>query len=390
MTKNLIIYITPVLVNLSSAATKRILANAHLLKRLDYNITICSGENSVKSQYKFESINIVPTGNSLEAKKGISKLFAYNKSVANSVAYLNTIKKENIKAVIIYSGYTPYIVKLKKWCKQNNIPLIFDAVEWYTPPKKIHWLINPYYWNTEYAMRFLIPKIKNVISISKFLDEYYTQRECNSVIIPPLFYKKNEVKRINTKRNNSVISYTGSPGKKDELNIILAALLKYNQKSNKISFEIAGINEQQLLQYEVFKKQKTTSLPSFIKTFGWVTMKEAQQITINAKFSILLRKKNKTTIAGFPTKVVESLSLGTPLIINYTSDLKKYIIDKENAYICQELSIESLCQVFDKIVAIKDDEYLQMRDRAILCANKNFNVDNNLQNMTYFLEKLKK
>lgn len=50
-------------------------------------------------------------------------------------------------------------------------------------------------------------------------------------------------------------------------------------------------------------------------------------------FSILLREKNRGTMAGFPTKIVESLSLGVPVITTETSDLKNYIQDGINGFI---------------------------------------------------------
>ena len=50
-------------------------------------------------------------------------------------------------------------------------------------------------------------------------------------------------------------------------------------------------------------------------------------------------------MAGFPTKVSESISLGIPVITNNTSDLKKYICNGVNGYMIEnEEDIRKLAQ----------------------------------------------
>ena len=33
--------------------------------------------------------------------------------------------------LILYHGYTPFVIRLLKWCRKNRVPLIADVVEWY-------------------------------------------------------------------------------------------------------------------------------------------------------------------------------------------------------------------------------------------------------------------
>ena len=62
-------------------------------------------------------------------------------------------------AVILYSGYTPYLMQLRGLCRARGIPFIFDAVEWYSAATIPGFLASPYLWNTELAMRVLIPRL---------------------------------------------------------------------------------------------------------------------------------------------------------------------------------------------------------------------------------------
>tara|TARA_R110002051_G_scaffold265495_4_gene325348 strand:+ start:11560 stop:12729 length:1170 start_codon:yes stop_codon:yes gene_type:complete len=387
--KNKIIYITPVLVPESSAASKRILANAKLINFLDYEVTIYSGLN-LADKTNVDGISVLPSGIGIEENEGFKKFVAYRKSVLHVINEINSKDNTNLKAIILYSGYSFYLYPLIKWCKKNKIPLVFDAVEWYTPAKKIHWFLKPYFWNTELAMQYFIPKTKNVIAISTYLEMYYKSKNCNTVVIPPLFYEKTSTKKLEN-RSYIQLSYTGSPGKKDNLNQILTAVLDLNKEklAKKIKFEIAGINTKQLLAYPVFKDNNIKELPKNIIAHGYISMALAQEITSSSDFSILFRKNDKTNTAGFPTKVVESLSLGTPVFLNYSSDLHLYLHNGKNAIVIEDFTVESLKSELIKITQISFSQLQLMRESATESAEKNFSIQSRTAIMDSFLKTIK-
>lgn len=49
-------------------------------------------------------------------------------------------------------------------------------------------------------------------------------------------------------------------------------------------------------------------------------------------YSIFLREKVRATMAGFPTKVSESISCSVPVITTKTSDIDKYLSEENGAY----------------------------------------------------------
>ena len=387
--KNKIIYITPVLVPSASAASKRILANAKLIQLLEYEVEIYSGIE-VGEKQEIEGVSIVPTGIEIEKNEGIKKLIAYRKSIQGILLQLENQDILNLKAIFVYSGYSFYLAPLIRWCTSKKIPLVFDAVEWYTPAKNTHWLFKPYYWNTEIAMRYFIPKTKNVIAISTFLERNYQLKKCNTTVIPPLFYNKtNFFERED--RPYIQLSYTGSPGKKDNLNEIVTAILEINKQqfSKEVRFEIAGINEEQLLSYPVFLEKRIVKLPSNIAAHGYISIDLAQEITSNSDFSILFRKNDKTNTAGFPTKVVESLSLGTPIFLNYSSDLHLFLHDGINAIVIDEFSVENLKSVLIKIIEMPFSQLQKMRKSALQTADESFSIHSRTKLMDSFLKQLK-
>jgi glycosyltransferase involved in cell wall biosynthesis len=382
-----IVYITPVVVPSSSAASKRILSNAKLFSELGYNTYVFSG-SEVSESFLLKDLTITPTGIGIQNSKGFSKMKGYKKSVRFAIQKLEELDTSNIEAIIIYSGYSFYLSPLLKWTRKNKVSLVFDAVEWYTPPAVYHWFVNPYYWNTEYGMRYLIPKTKNVIAISSFLNDYYTKKKCNTIVLPPLYATQPKLENPST--DQITLSYSGSPGKKDHLNNILEAIVQFNNENEIIiHFDVVGISEGQALKYNAFAKDGLKSLPEFIKAHGYVAMEKAQEVVGKSTFSILFREKNKTNTAGFPTKVVESLSLGTPVVLNLTSDLHKYLIHKKNGLVIHDFKVESIKAMLSEIVKMSNEELQTMRKNASEMAQENFYFTSRKEQVKSFLKKLR-
>jgi glycosyltransferase involved in cell wall biosynthesis len=51
-----------------------------------------------------------------------------------------------------------------------------------------------------------------------------------------------------------------------------------------------------------------------------------------ADYSILFRDVNRSTTSGFPSKFVETISCGTPMVTTRTSDLHLYLEPSENGF----------------------------------------------------------
>ena len=58
--------------------------------------------------------------------------------------------------------------------------------------------------------------------------------------------------------------------------------------------------------------------------------------------------------SGFPTKFVESLSFGRPVIANGTSDILCYLKDGYNGYVVNDFSIKSLVDTLNKVLDNKN------------------------------------
>jgi len=389
--KQTLAYVGPFSFPNGGAAARRIIGIAKALQSLNFRVVVGSGQcnDEAPKDNRYDGVDVYSLNERTAEKYPtfIKHIFYFGMG-KKTVAWLESLEQKP-HAVILYSGYSPYLLRLIPWCRKNKIPLIFDAVEWYDPPSLVKGLLNPYYWNIELAMRFLIGKTNNVIAISKYLQNYYQFKACNTVRMPPTLDIGNI--HANFEPSNSpflTLGYTGNPGHKDSLDNVLSAILDLDENGKRIRLNIAGITEKQLLDFPALKNRSLVSLPDCLECLGVVSQVKALDIIRNADFSVLLRPNRRYAKAGFPTKFVESFSVGTPVIANFSSDLSEYLQDGENGIVCEDESSTSLILALNKALSLKYEQLKKMRVNAREMAAESFDISSKRDSLINFLGQL--
>lgn len=83
-----------------------------------------------------------------------------------------------------------------------------------------------------------------------------------------------------------------------------------------------------------------------------------------ADFMVLFREPNRKNMAGFPTKIAESITAGVPILTNPTSDIDKYIKNGVNGYILNSYDNDS-------IVSCIENSILKLKEEELQCMKKN-------------------
>ena len=75
----------------------------------------------------------------------------------------------------------------------------------------------------------------------------------------------------------------------------------------------------------------------------------------------LLRSDARYAHAGFPTKLVESMSLGTPMICNLTSDIGDHVVDGETGIVVDGSDAGSFAIALERVAAMSTEEVAALR-----------------------------
>jgi glycosyltransferase involved in cell wall biosynthesis len=193
------------------------------------------------------------------------------------------------------------------------------------------------------------PKLNGMIAISDYLFHYYNGKMRNVVNIPPLVDLEMTKWSIDntdfrSNKNEQVrIIYAGSPGSggKDRLDIIFKILSQIKEEGIlNFYFFVIGMSKEQYLM--AFKTLLPDNLAENIVFQGRLKHTDTLNEIKKADFNLFLRDDNLTNMAGFPTKFVESVSCGTPVLTNSSSNIKNYIIDGRNGFLIDDKTDQSL------------------------------------------------
>ncbi len=362
--RKLIVYIGSFVFPMGDAVAKRALGLGKAFDMAGYSVAyigedrdVALGEISEEKYYEqFRYCSIHKSQSSKEHYMFKNDL----KQVEEKLTQWN--EEEGILAVVFCGTKCALFANgLVKICKKMRIPTIADSMDWL----RIHTgnilfdLIKQA--DISYEMKSVNKKANGVIAISSFLADYYNKRGMKTIVIPPLSpYESREIKKKENERTTFV--YAGVPcrlGKplknvedaKDRLDLAIMLLYNAHTKGCDFQFIIYGLTQE---QYNVIFPQQEEMIVELInasklKFMGYVQETIVRDAIEKADYMILLRDRNRTSMAGFPTKIAESITLGTPVITTNTSDIYKYVESGKEGYFLESPKTEI---VREKIIQI--------------------------------------
>ena len=374
------------------AASRRVYGNAMALCNAGYNVVVASGSEQPATLKILDKASNVSTLSHVglgtspnESDNSFNKTIRLLFSAQKTIQWIDK-QVEKPSCIILYGGYVPYMIFFLYWCKKNSIPLIADVVEWYGSNNGLLEKLNLSYLNVELSHQYLFPKCDGIIAISSYLHNYYIRNGCNSVKIPPTINLNNfEVKSFSKKTHQPLtLVYAGTPGKKkDLLSNVVEAVGLVDAYGKNIKLIIVGPTVD-----DVQKLCKNKILHRSVHVMGRLPQAKVAKIVSSADFSVLLREPFRFAQAGFPTKFVESLANGTPVIANITSDLGDYLHDGINGFICRDYTVQSLVEAINRASNLSYQELKDMRYEANMTACNYFDYRNYSDKISSFIESI--
>lgn len=367
----------------NSAGGARIINNCKSILKGSKFITKIIGYSD-KVYFKKDSLDIY---NVKRGKNVVEKMFYY---LFRGLFLVNLLKGLNQKPdIIIYYGYsTRILLPVFLYCKKYNIKLIVDVVEWQDYSHLPLGKYGPIAFDVHYALTRLIPKCDAVICISTYLDNYYQLKGMKTLLIPIIIDindKDEYTKEIPDFNNDSMnLIYAGFAGKKDLIMNVINAVESINKEGISVKLHLLGTTKEQL------HANSNNNKFGNIIFYGILPQKDVLSYLKKADFSVLLRPDKRYSNAGFPTKFVESMAAGIPIIANLTSDLKYYIKDGYNGIVVENYSIKALVKVLKDITKKDKSHFVQLKQNARNTAVEKFDLSLYSERFNDFLTEIAK
>ncbi len=390
--KNLIAIIGRFQFPTGEAASTRVLTMGKILRSLGHTVVYIGKtldpekQDSLQGNYDgFDYYNLVNGGRIIDKVRQL--LFS-------GVLSMNLINEKKLtpNIVIYYGTSSAYLLPFLRYRKKYNFKFITDIVEWYDATHVAGGKYGPNAMDVNYSIKKLIPKSDGVIAISSYLKNYYDDHQLPTVRIPILIDRKNPKWNLNQDSsfdpNNLNLVYAGVPGKKDLMNILIEAIEILVDEGHPIVFHMLGPNNDQIKNILGEKSHLTEKLKENLILYGRVPQNEVPKYVTKADFSVLIRPNKRYAHAGFPTKFVESLASGIPVIANLTSDLNLYLKDGHNGFIIDGFDRDAVVKTLRKVLRLTIHQKKDMKVNAIHEAHQSFDYVKYKETMVAFLNSI--
>lgn len=393
-----IVYVGSYNFPMGDAVAKRVLGIGKILNSAGYRVSFI-GENStvkngtISEERQYEEFRYC----SLHKPASSKEHYQYSADIKCVEKKLKKWAEEGEISAVLFCGTKCafFADQLVKVCKKMGIPTVADSMDWL----EIHTgnilfdLIKQA--DITYELCYVNKKVDGVLAISRYLSDYYSKGGMTTVTIPPV--SPYERANINTKVNEKItLVYAGIPcrlGKplknrsyaKDRLDIAIELVYGAFLAGCSFLFRIYGLTEEQYCV--VFPEQQEIIADlidaGVVKFMGYAKENIVREAVRGADFTVLLREKNRTSEAGFPTKISESITLGTPVITTETSDLAIYLKEGSDGFFLDIADLYVAKNKFIQILQLEAEKRINMKRNVI--NNKSFEFSTYVEKLKTFL-----
>lgn len=375
MDRNIIIYVGNFDFPFGNASGKRVYGNGKLLSYLGYQVIFVGMSRKAVENVRLEAAKKEYDGfeyYNFSYPKGIIQWCDY-KSILKEFIIWAEGRKGQTAAIICYGSprISQFIIEITKWGKKNRIKVISDCVDWLESRTGNFLFDIAKTADTYYQKAIANKRVDGLICISSYLQGYYKAAGKTTIVIPPLStyipekIENKENKTItfvyagNTFRNEEVKDRSALKDRVDKMMDILKLL---KERGVKFILFYYGADKENYLTAFPEQKEIISYLEDSINFCGHCSNNIVVETIKNSDFTLLVRDKKKSTMAGFPTKISESISYGTPVITTRTSDIDNYLQDGEMAIFIDQDDLKKSAEIIEK--KVRQKAYEQMKQKC--------------------------
>ncbi|MBQ8632500.1 MAG: glycosyltransferase [Lachnospiraceae bacterium] len=279
------------------------------------------------------------------------------------IEIIREIGCEKVKSFIVADYRFIPTVQMNEFCKKEGINFVADIMDWFIPGNDIISLIKQI--DTALRIHLIYPKIERKICIcTNFAKKYKSTKYMQ--IIPgtvDINDSKWPVSSCRLEENFVNLIFAGQPGKKckkEKIDWVIRAM--YNVDTNrKLNLYLLGVEE------GIFKKENP-KLCKYIEKInihfiGKVDHLKCIEMISNADFSLVVRAKNRLSEYGFSTKISEAFACGTAVLATDTSDVKLYVKNTINGFVCNSSYVGVECMI-KQILKLSREEIRSMNEKV--------------------------
>lgn len=337
--KRCIIYVGEFDLRNGNAQAYLVRNNAKIFNKIGYAVAFI-GVNRTASFEEIDKMPRLDVGENnmfleLANTLSVKGLLKYQKAERRILSFMDSIEKNiNVSHVISYQSpsYAIILKRIINWCRGNGAKYIVNCADitLFDSQPLIRRVVMKVNWNILHKINKLYSD--GLIAVSTYIQKFFEKDGMPSIVIPPLFddYMDTDYELAET----VTFIYAGSPfvlknnvktvGMKDRLDKIMDLCLRLSEIGINYRLNVVGITKEMYINC-VPRHKKALADNKDIFFSGRLSHDDTLNAVRGADYMLNLRDVNTMNVAGLSTKLVESVSLGTPVVMNSIGDSFHYL-----------------------------------------------------------------
>lgn len=335
-----------------------------------------------------ENVRIVPTGAEQNHSAILNQIEVLTRSVNPGLH--KVIKDFDPEAIVLYQSFLPFLLSLRRSARRKGVPFLLDVTEWYDGHSLPLGPLGPHNLMNQFSMRLLVPRVPAALTISRALAVHVSRQGARVLVVPPLFDQSvldSHIVADQERRRRLRVAVTGSGisvGQKDRLGLeaIAEVAERLDPTGDLLEIAVAGPTR------EVVETVLQPSPPRSFTIHGPLSWAASLSLVADSDFTLMLRTPDvRRNVVGFPSKVSESLLLGTPILGNIIGDLDEYLVDGYNAAVVAQPDASALQTTIEGVL---HGNRVWDRDEIRRQANLRFGIESHSERLSEFMYALER
>ena len=329
-----------------NAAASRALAAADLFGACGYDVAIVGVEQNPQRSPTDLQVRDLPDGAphvrawDVGYPRSSKEWFARITSCQNILDHLMEIYGTRLAGLVFYNFPAVAQDRARRWASSHNLPVIADVTEWYEdePWKSPRGLLKNL--DTRYRMHCVNKRMTGLITTSPYLTRFYHRAGRAELELPTLLVRdvlhKNHMREPEDDTPRLFFAGSGFDAKafasapellKDRLDWCLDLLARAHAEGIKFRYDIYGVTQDDFLTIcpNLIIPVREMVEAGKVVFYGRQPRADVLKTLWDADYAFFMRKKKRSTEAGFPTKLSEPLMHGIPVLSNPMENVSPYI-----------------------------------------------------------------